>query len=34
LCKALCAEYDVAPAQAFQDVEATLKAWKEAGVIE
>lgn len=34
LCKALCAEYDVAPAQALQDVEDTLKAWKEAGVIE
>ena len=33
LCKALCAEYDVTPAQALQDVEATLKAWKEAGVI-
>ena len=34
LCKALCAEYEVDPVQAFQDVEATLKAWKEAGVIE
>ena len=34
LCKSLCAEYEVEPAQAFQDVEATLKAWKEAGVIE
>ena len=34
LCNALCAEYEVEPAQAFQDVEATLKAWKEAGVIE
>ena len=34
LCKALCAEYEVDPAQALQDVEATLKAWKEAGVIE
>lgn len=33
LCKALCAEYEVEPAQALQDVEATLKAWKEAGVI-
>ena len=27
LCKALCAEYEVDPTQAFQDVEATLKAW-------
>ena len=34
LCEALCAEYDVAPAQALQDVESTLSAWKEAGVIE
>ena len=34
LCKALCAEYEVEPAQALQDVEATLKAWKDAGVIE
>lgn len=34
LCKALCAEYEVEPAQALQDVEATLKAWREAGVIE
>ena len=33
LCKALCAEYEVDPAQALQDVEATLKAWKDAGVI-
>lgn len=33
LCKALCAEYEVEPAQALQDVEATLKAWKDAGVI-
>lgn len=33
LCKALCAEYEVEPAQALQDVEDTLKAWKDAGVI-
>jgi len=34
LCKALCAEYEVAPEQAMTDVENTLNAWKEAGVIE
>ena len=34
LCKPLCAEYDVAPEQAMTDVEATIKAWLEAGVIE
>ena len=34
LCKALCAEYDVAPEQAMTDVTATISSWKEAGVIE
>ena len=34
LCKALCAEYDVAPEQAMTDVDQTLNAWQEAGVIE
>lgn len=34
LCKALCAEYEVAPEQAMTDVEATIASWKEAGVIE
>lgn len=34
LCKALCAEYEVAADQAMTDVDATLKAWLEAGVIE
>jgi len=34
LCKALCAEYDVAPEQAMSDVEATIASWLEAGVIE
>jgi len=34
LCKALCAEYDVAPEQAMTDVENTLASWREAGVIE
>ena len=34
LCKALCAEYDVDPAQAMSDVEATIASWLEAGVIE
>ena len=34
LCKALCAEYEVKPEQAMTDVDATVKSWKEAGVIE
>jgi len=34
LCKALCNEYDVAPEQAMTDVDATIKSWLEAGVIE
>ena len=34
LCKALCAEYDVAPEKAMTDVVATIGSWKEAGVIE
>ena len=34
LCKALCAEYDVAPEQAMTDVVATINSWREAGVIE
>jgi len=34
LCKALCAEYDVAPEQAMTDVQSTLDSWLEAGVIE
>ena len=34
LCKALCAEYEVDPAQALTDVEATIVTWREAGVIE
>ena len=34
LCKALCEEYEVSPSQAMTDVENTLKAWLEAGVIE
>lgn len=33
LCKALCEEYDVAPEQAMTDVDNTIKAWLEAGVI-
>jgi len=33
LCKALCNEYDVDPAQAMTDVDNTVKAWLEAGVI-
>ena len=33
LCKALCAEYDVAPEQAMVDVTATINSWLEAGVI-
>ena len=33
LCKALCAEYDVAPEQAMTDVEATIHSWLDAGVI-
>lgn len=34
LCKALCAEYEVDPAQALTDVEAMIATWREAGVIE
>ena len=34
LCKALCAEYDVAPEQAMTDVTSTISSWLEAGVIE
>lgn len=34
LCDALCAEYEVSPSQAMTDVDATLSAWKDAGVIE
>jgi hypothetical protein len=34
LCKALCAEYEVAPSQAMSDVDATIASWKDAGVIE
>ena len=34
LCKALCEEYDVLPGQAMTDIENTLSAWQEAGVIE
>lgn len=34
LCKALCEEYDVDPAQAMTDIDNTLSAWREAGVIE
>lgn len=34
LCKALCDEYEVAPEQAMTDVDNTLSAWREAGVIE
>ena len=33
LCKALCAEYEVAPEQAMTDVTNTIASWKEAGVI-
>ena len=34
LCKALCAEYDVSAEQAMTDIDNTLNAWLEAGVIE
>ena len=34
LCDALCGEYEVDPAQALTDVEATIVTWREAGVIE
>ena len=34
LCKALCREYDVAPATAMNDIDNTIAAWREAGVIE
>ena len=34
LCKALCAEYEVAPEQAMTDVTATVQSWLEAGVVE
>jgi hypothetical protein len=33
LTKALCAEYDVQPEKAMQDVQATIDSWLEAGVI-
>ena len=33
LCSALCAEYEVSAEQAKADVEATLSAWLETGVI-
>ena len=34
LTRALCAEYDVAPEQALNDVTATIDSWRQAGVIE
>lgn len=34
LCEALCAEYEVKPAVALMDVQSTLSAWMEAGVIQ
>ena len=34
LCEALCAEYEVSPEQAMNDVGATIASWREAGVIE
>ena len=34
LCKALCEEYEVDPSQAMTDIDNTLSAWREAGVIE
>ncbi len=34
LCKALCAEFDVAPEQAMSDIETTIASWREAGIIE
>lgn len=34
LCKALCKEYEVEPDQAMSDVDATIHAWLEAGVIQ
>lgn len=34
LCKPLCDEYEVSPAQAMTDVEATVASWREAGIIE
>lgn len=34
LCKALCDEYEVDASQAMTDVDATVKSWLEAGVIE
>ena len=34
LCKALCDEYDVAPERAMTDVNDTLDAWTEAGIVE
>ena len=33
LCQSLCAEYDVDPSQALTDIDATLSAWLQAGVI-
>jgi len=34
LCKALCNEYEVDPSQAMTDVDSTLAAWADAGVVE
>lgn len=34
LCKALCAEYDVAPEKALSDVDSTLDSWQKAGIIQ
>ena len=34
LCKPLCAEYDVSPEQAMTDVDATIRSWLDAGVVE
>ena len=34
LCKALCAEYEVEPENAMNDIQTTIKSWLEAGVIE
>ena len=33
LCKALCAEYDVAPEQAMTDIQNTVDSWLKEGVI-
>ena len=34
LAEKLCEEYDVAPEQAFTDVQNTLASWQDAGVVE